>query len=120
MILEIDRRNPAIPNLLRPFLVVLVVGEMKIQYIFPDQNEPGDLMAHQVFNDIPLQIHDIIVDRIVPFTQQFDHAEPTVIINIQQLDVKGGGADIVPLRMDIIIVDAVAEFEFAVFPAVKR
>ena len=45
MLAEIQRYDPAIFNIIEPFLVVIVFGKMKIENIFPDQDELVDVLA---------------------------------------------------------------------------
>lgn len=120
MVAEIDSCDPAFLNILEPFLVVSIIREMVIEYIFPDQDELIDAVAQHMLDDITFEVHDIIVYRIIPFADHFDDTVTQVVVSKKDLDIQGRRANFIPLGMYIIIVNAIAELELAVFPAVKR
>jgi hypothetical protein len=93
---------------------------MKVEHILADEDELADAFPNERVNHFALQKHDIIIDGIVPFPDHFDDDEVMLVIGKEYLEVERGRTEVVPLRMDVKIVDGVGEFELAVFAAVER
>ncbi len=72
---------------------------------------PCAIMCSTMF---ALQEHDVVVQQVVPFADQFDDGIALIVVREDDLDVQGGAAEVVPLRMDHMVVHRMAEFEFAV------
>ena len=83
MTTEIETNNPSFFKLIKPLLVVIVVGIMKIKYIFTDQYVFPDSVFEQGFNHIPIQKHNIVIQAVVPFTNKFDDAKAFIVISKQ-------------------------------------
>ena len=87
---------------------------MKIQYILGDQNKFVNAFIHEFFQHFPFQFHDIIFNRIVPFPYQFNDGIFFFVVSQQYFQVKCAAAKIIPLRMDIIIVNGLGKFKFGI------
>lgn len=119
---EINHDNPAtiLRHIVPPFLVIEVITAVEIEDVFPDQDELANTFPDHGINDFAFEGHDIILDGIVPFPYQFNNGIIQVIIRKQQFHVEGPGAKLIPLWMDVVVVNRLAEFKFTVFPAVER
>ena len=92
---------------------------MKVQHILTNENEFIDAARHQHISNFTLQEHDVVVQAVVPLTHQFNDAVAGFVVGIEELQVEGGTAHAVPLRMDEMIVYGIGKLKLAVFPAVK-
>ena len=120
MVPEIQPYDPSFLNLIEPFLVIIIVSRMEIQHILPDKYELVYFFFQQDLGNIPLEVHDVVVQGIVPFAQKLNDAKPHLVINIQDLKIEGGRAHIIPLRVDDIIIYLVVKLKFVVIPAEER
>src|SRR5690606_22510096 len=55
MFTEIDTRNPAIFDVLKPLFVITVVRRMKVEYIFTNQDKLIDTGAHHEIDHLALE-----------------------------------------------------------------
>ncbi|MCY1370301.1 hypothetical protein D9M69_573880 [compost metagenome] len=46
---------------------------MKLEQIFTDQNKPADPVLQELIHHSPLQIHDIVMQGIIPLPQEFNY-----------------------------------------------
>ncbi len=67
--------------------------------------------ADKRIRHFPLELHDIIFDGIVPLSYQFDHCIMFFIIGHQHFEINSAVAEIIPLRMDIIVVNGLSELK---------
>jgi hypothetical protein len=70
--------------------------------------------------EFAFQKHDVVVQQIVPFTNQFNYRITLAVVGEEKLHEQRLTANVVPLRMNIKIVNLVAEFEFRILLIVKR
>ena len=75
---------------------------------------------NQMIGELSLQKHDVVVQQIVPFTNQFNYRITLAVVGEEEFNEQRLTANVVPLRMNIKIVDLVAEFEFRILLIVKR
>jgi hypothetical protein len=115
----VEHDDPSILQIIKPLLVIVIIPRMEIEDVLADQNEFRDPIAHQGIGDLAFEIHNVVVEAVVPFTDHLYDAKSQVIIDIQYFDVKGGTPHVVPLGMDDIIVDGMRKLELTVFPAIK-
>ncbi len=87
---HIQYHHPAtgIFQLFPPFFVIAVVAAVKVQHILGNKNEFADALVKHDIGDIPAQGHDIVLDGIVPFAQQFNDGIALLVIGKQYLHVK--------------------------------
>lgn len=118
----IQKANPTafILNIIVPFFVITVIGAMKIQHIFTNKKKPVDAITHHVIDDFPFEVHDIVVQAIVPFADEFNDGKPFIIIGKEYFQVKRCRAKFIPLGVNKVVVDLISEVKLAVLPAVKR
>lgn len=116
MLTDIEQCDPApfIMHFFGPFGIVIVFSGVKVEDIFPKKDEFGDALFHQRVSHIALQVHDVVMQGVVPFADQFDQGILFVVIGVKNFPVQRGGAKFVPLRMQIIVVQAVRKFKFTV------
>jgi hypothetical protein len=119
---HIEGHDPAIlfAYLIVPFLVIFFVAAVEIEYVLCDQYVFVNAFLVQEIHHFALHFHDIVLDGIVPFADEFYDGEIEFVIGVNDLHVQRTAAKIIPLRMDIIIVDRLRKFKLAVFPSVKR
>src|SRR5690606_33621047 len=80
-----DDPAPLINDIFVPLFVVGVVGVVKIEHIFPDEDELIDTLADKYIYNLPLQKHDVITDRIVPFPNEFNNSIAQIIVRHDEL-----------------------------------
>ncbi len=119
---HIQYHHPAsgIFQLFPPFFVVAVVAAVKVQHILGNKDEFADALVEHDIGDIPAQGHDIVLNGIIPFAQQFNNGIALFVIGKQYLHIKRSRSKFIPLRVDKIIIYRVGEFKLAVGTAVKR
>lgn len=93
---------------------------MEIQHIFSDDDELADAVGHEFIHHIPLQKHDVVVQAVVPFAYQLKNGEALLVVGEKDFQVHGLRAEIVPVRVDVVVVDLLSVLELIVGPAVKR
>jgi hypothetical protein len=59
------------------------------------------------------------MQAIVPFAYEFYHAKRKFIISVKDFYVECRRTDIIPLRVDKIIIDRMCKFKLAVLPVIK-
>ena len=74
-------------ELLVPFFIIAIVAAMKVEHVFRNENEFVDAMVEKDIGHIPSHRHDIILDRIVPFAQQFYDGIMLFVISKKDLHV---------------------------------
>lgn len=87
---------------------------MEVQYIFADQDEAGDAAIKHDLNEVALERHDIVVETVIPFTNQFDHAEAFLIIAEDHFYKECSRPNVIPLRMNVMVIDPLREIHFAI------
>ena len=92
---------------------------MEIEHIFADQNEFVDALLCQNLQHLALELHDVVIERIVPFPHHFNDGKSFLVVGKQDFDVQGIRPKMVPLWVDIIVVNSFIEIEFVVFPIEK-
>ena len=122
MLPKVEQGNPAIRigDFIKPLFVVAIVARMKVEHIFANQNEALNALLHQGFDHVALQVHHIVKEGVIPFTNELDDREPFVVIGKQDFRKQCGAADVVPLGMDEVVVDPLCVVGLAVLPVVKR
>ncbi len=63
---QTDYPAARIGHLFEPLFVIIFVATMKIQHILRDQNELGDAGLEEFIGHFPLQVHDIILNGVIP------------------------------------------------------
>lgn len=116
---QIDQGNPAVFYVFKPFGIVIVFRAVEIEQVFRKQHKTGDSCAYQHIDHIALQEHDVIVQRIVPFAEEFDDGKALLVMGVQDLDIQGLRADVVPQRVDVIPINAVFILGHVVFHPIK-
>ena len=120
MVSKVNKGNPAIVQLIKPLFVIKVVFTMHIEYVFAYQNEFVDSRIHHGSDDFIFENHNVVVDTIVPLANELDYPKAGFIIGEDNFQVKGLRAEIVPLRMDEIIVDYLAKLELTILSSIER
>jgi len=118
----IEQHNPALllAYVFVPLLVVTVVIAVKIEHMLADENKLIDALPHQGVYDVALEVHDIVVEAIVPFAYQLKDGVVFLVIGKQQLAVQSAGTKRIPLRMNVVVVNLMREVGLAVASAIKR
>ena len=93
---------------------------MLFRSIFANEDKLVDVLLHQNFQHLPFELHDVVVKCIVPFTHHFDDGKTFLVIGEEDFDVEGIRPKMVPLGMDVIIVNGFIEVELIVFAVEKR
>ena len=119
---HVETGNPSagIGHFLEPFFIIVLIAAMKIEDILRDEDELRNAGFEEFIRYLPLQEHNVIFDRIVPFPEQLYHHIVFVIVRQQYLQVQRPGPEIIPLRMDIIVIDRLRIFKFRIDPPVER
>jgi hypothetical protein len=120
VIAKVQTDDPSIIDVVKPLLVIIVFQGMKIEHIFPDQNELADILPDHVIHHVSFKVHDIVVYRVVPLADELNYGETGIVINIEYLEVKCVRSNFIPLGMDQVIVYRVVERELGIFPAKER
>jgi hypothetical protein len=83
MFTEVEECNPTVVfyHLIEPFFVVAIVAKVKIQNILSDKDEAVDAFCNEHVNDLPFQLHDIIEEAVVPFSNEFYNGKPFIVIS---------------------------------------
>lgn len=119
MLSEINKGYPSVSHIIKPLIIIIIIGVMEIQNVFTNQDEFCDPVCHQYICNIPLQVHDIVVQAIIPFTNQLDDAKSKVIICIKDFYIKCCRPYLIPLRMYEMVINGMCKFKFAVIPVIK-
>ncbi len=117
---EVKTNDPSIFNILEPLLVIIITISMKVQHIFANENEMIDCFIDHRLDHLTIEIHDVVVEQVVPFAYQFDDTKILFVITKQHFQVQGQGAEFIPLRMDQVVVNGICKIYFAVFTLEKR
>lgn len=80
MFTEIQSDHPAVFNVLEPFLVVAVIGSVEIEDVFADKYELVDSTADENIGYLTLQMHDVVMNGVVPFSNEFKDAKACFVI----------------------------------------
>ena len=117
----VDEAYPtvAVPHIFVPLLVIGIVVAVEIQYILTDGNVFIDAVMRVVVNDLPFQVHDVVVHTIVPFANQLQDGVTGVVFYKQDLGVQGIRPEGIPLRVDKVIVHLIMELELVVYAPVE-
>src|SRR5690348_10837450 len=108
-----------IGNLLKPFLVIIFITAVEVEYIFRYENELGNAFAEEGVYHFALELHYIVLNGIVPLTYQLNYNIMFIVIGHDHFHVQGAGTELIPLGMNIIIVYSLGVFKFRVCPAIK-
>ncbi|MNL77387.1 hypothetical protein D3C87_2035470 [compost metagenome] len=87
MLLKIDSGDPAIFDILEPLFIIAVFGRMEVQDVFSDKNKFIYSLVDHEFQDLSFQQHNVIPDRIIPFSDKLDDGIIPVVIRIQNFKV---------------------------------
>jgi len=117
---EIKAGYPTIIQSIEPFLIIGIVGVMKIEHIFSNKDVFGDAFFKQVLDYITVEEHNVVVQAIVPFANKLNDAITVFVISKKQFYIEGFGTNIVPLRVKEVIINLSGEFELAVLASEKR
>jgi len=93
---------------------------VKVEHVFADQNKFVDALLHEQFQHFAFELHDVVVECIVPLTHHLDDGKSFLVIGEEDFDVEGIGTEMVPLRMDVIVVHGFVEVELVVLAVEKR
>lgn len=118
---EIHSHDPAavIFDIIIPLLIVEIVRAMKVEHILTYQYEAADTLRHHRIYQATLQLHDVIVHRIIPLAHQFYYSKSFFIIDKKDFAVERRGAKEIPLRMYQVVIDTMRIVKLTVPPAVK-
>ena len=122
MLSKVQQRNPTvgIGDFVEPLFVVAVIARVEIQYVFANEDEPLDPFRHEGFNDVALEGHDIVEERVVPFSDEFEDGEPFIVVREKDFHKERTAPHVVPLRVNKVVVYPLCVVCFAVDPLVKR
>ena len=83
----VQKADPAVifGDILVPFLIVTIVRAVKVQDIFTNEDIFVNARFHHGVDHFPFQEFDVVVQAIVPFSDQFDDGETFVIIREKDL-----------------------------------
>ena len=114
--------NPSsrIGHFLEPFFIIVLIAAMKIKDVLRDEDELRNTGFEELIRHLPLQEHNVVLDRIIPFPEQLYHHIVLVIVSQQYLQVQSPGPEIIPLRMDIVVIDRLGKLEFRINPPIER
>jgi len=117
----LQQTNPAkiFFDLFSPFLIIAVIGAVKIQDVAAEQDEFAYAGIEQRFDDVALEGLNVVGYGIIPFADQFQNGVPICIIGVKNLKIKGIGSEIVPLGMDVVIVNPVMESKFGILTTIE-
>jgi hypothetical protein len=74
--------------------------------MFTYQNKSVDVVGHHLIDDVAFEIHDIIVQSVVPFPDKFQNCKAIPIICIENFKIQGIGTHKIPGRVYIVVVNA--------------
>jgi hypothetical protein len=72
-------------NLFKPLFIIILIPAVKIQDILRDKDKLRDAELKESVGNLPLEIHDVILDGIVPFSEQLDDNVVLLIIRSKTL-----------------------------------
>jgi len=93
---------------------------MEVENVLSDQYKLEDAFVHEFLQDFPLQFHNIVLNGIIPLPDHLDDGILLLVVGQEDLQVERTATEIVPLGMNIIVVDGLGEFEFGIGPSMKR
>ena len=67
-------------NIVEPFFIVTVIIGMKVQHIVAQDDELSNSISDQWVHRLPFQIQDIIIQAVVPFSDEFYKTELSFVI----------------------------------------
>src|SRR5690606_23352446 len=117
---EIDTCNPPILNVLKPLLVIAVVRRVKVEHVLPDHDKLVDSRIHHEVDHFAFEQHNVVINRIVPLSDQLDNGVSAVVIRKQYLQIQGVRAEIIPLRMQQKIVYLFIKLKLIVLRPIER
>src|SRR5690606_27541719 len=82
------RCDPAVTDVIEPLFVITVVRPVKVHDILTDEDEVADPVGDHIVDDIALEVHNVIVDRIVPLADQFDYRIAIGVVGEEYLNVE--------------------------------
>ena len=77
---EIDQSDPAVFHILKPLFVVGIVGGVVVEHIFADHYKLVNAFLDEDFEYLAFELHDVVVQRIVPFSHHFDDGESLLVV----------------------------------------
>src|SRR5690606_9877802 len=93
---------------------------MKVHDVLTDQNILRDAVGYHDVDHISLQVHDVVVDGIVPLAQKFNYRIASAVIGKEYFDVECLRSHEIPGRIDVISVDGIGIAVEVVFLSVER
>lgn len=93
---------------------------MVVEHIFANHHKLVNAFLDEDFEHLAFELHDVVVQRIVPFSHHFDDGKPFLVIGEQDFDVEGIRPKMVPLGVDVIVVNGFIEIELIVLSIEKR
>jgi len=108
-----------IRDLILPVFIVTIITAVKIQYILCNEYEFIDTLFIHDIGDISPECHDIIFNGIIPLPHQFNNSEMHIILYEEHFQEECFGAKLIPLGMDVKIVEGLSIFKFTVNIAEK-
>ncbi len=74
-----------------------------------------------MIDDVSFEMHDVVVKRIIPFPNKFDHHKTSIVIGIKHFDVERFRSHKVPVRIDIVAINGIGiQIEVVAFSIVWR
>src|SRR5690606_11719556 len=119
MLSEVKSYDPAIADIFIPLFIIRVACAVIVEYILSDKQELLNALSNHHVNDFPFEEHDVIINRIIPFADKFDDCEALFVVDIQNLQIEGLRAEIVPLRVEQKVIDLFVKFKFAIYRSIK-
>jgi hypothetical protein len=92
---------------------------MKVEHIFTDQDKLVDPLADEGVHHIPFQMHYVILNAVIPFADEFHDGISLLVVGVKEFHIERGAAKIIPLGMDIIIVNLLRELKLTVLTSEK-
>ena len=122
MLAKVQQGNPPVflHHVVKPLLIIGVVAVVEIEHVFSNEHKFGHPSVPQRIDDFPFQKHDVVEEAVVPFSNEFQHGMPLVVIGVQHFRVQGLAAKLVPLRVNEMVVHLQVVGEFIVHAVVER
>ena len=82
---HIQHNDPSavIFELLLPLFIITIVAAMEVEHVLRDKDEFADTVLIQDIGYVPAHRHDVILNRVVPFSQQFNDRVMLFIVSKQ-------------------------------------
>ena len=93
---------------------------MEVEYILTYEDEFIDVVPLKVLNDISFEMHNVVVESIVPFANELKNDIAFVVVGVEDFHVQRFGPHIIPAGGQVVAVHSFGVNVVVVFFPFKR